>query len=60
MRAPLQENSFKQEFIYNGKIGNQAKFIYREFEDDVNSSIFKQDLIKVAKKVSKEAARLPK
>jgi hypothetical protein len=40
MRAPLQENSFKQEFIYNGKIGNQAKFIYREFEDDVNSSIF--------------------
>jgi len=45
MRAPLQENSFKQEFIYNGKIGNQAKFIYREFEDDVNRSTFQQDLI---------------
>ena len=35
---------FKQEFIYNGKIGNGLKFIYREFVDDTARPAFTQDL----------------
>ena len=44
MKAPIQENSFKQEFIYNGKTGQSIKFIYREFEDGFNRSTFQQDV----------------
>ncbi|MFY7987289.1 MAG: hypothetical protein ACOVNP_00290 [Flavobacterium sp.] len=35
---------FKQEFIYNGKVGNGIKFIYREFVDNTARPAFTQDL----------------
>ncbi len=35
---------FKQEFIYNGKVGNGIKFVYREFEDDFARPAFTQEL----------------
>lgn len=35
---------FKQEFIYNGKVGNGLKFIYREYVDDFARPAFTQDL----------------
>ncbi|MCP9755827.1 hypothetical protein EGI26_11735 [Lacihabitans sp. CCS-44] len=39
-----KELSFKQEFIYNGKVGNSIKFIYREFSDDFARPSFTQDI----------------
>ncbi|MGX7667606.1 hypothetical protein [Flavobacterium pedocola] len=35
---------FRQEFIYNGKVGNGIKFIYREFADDYARPAFTQEL----------------
>lgn len=35
---------FKQEFIYNGRVGNALKFIYREYIDDIARPAFTQDL----------------
>lgn len=35
---------FKQEFIYNGKVGNGIKFVYREFADDFARPAFTQEL----------------
>lgn len=35
---------FKKEFIYNGKVGNNVKFIYREFINDMARPAFNQDL----------------
>jgi hypothetical protein len=35
---------FKQEFIYNGRVGNGIKFIYREFVNDNVRPAFTQDL----------------
>ena len=35
---------FKQEFIYNGKVGSGLKFIYREFIDNTARPAFTQDL----------------
>jgi hypothetical protein len=35
---------FKQQFIYNGKINNGLKFIYREFINDMARPAFSQDL----------------
>ncbi len=35
---------FKQEFIYNGKVGNAIKFTYREYADDLARPAFTQDL----------------
>jgi hypothetical protein len=40
----IEDLSFKQEFIYNGKIGNSVKFIYREFKDDLARSSFNQEV----------------
>jgi hypothetical protein len=34
----------KQQFIYNGKSGNQIKFIYREFINDMARPAFTQEL----------------
>ena len=42
--APIQQTSFKQKFIYNGRVDNAVKFIYREFDEGVNRSTFQQDL----------------
>lgn len=36
--------SFKQEFIYNGKIDNSVKFIYREFVNDLARPSFTQEI----------------
>lgn len=35
---------FKQEFIYNGKVGSSLKFIYREYINDMARPAFNQDL----------------
>jgi hypothetical protein len=35
---------FKQEFIYNGRVGNALKFVYREYIDDYARPAFTQDL----------------
>jgi hypothetical protein len=35
---------FKQVFIYNGKVGNGVKFIYREFINNIARPAFQQDL----------------
>lgn len=35
---------FKQDFIYNGKVGNAIKFTYREYVDDLARPAFTQDL----------------
>lgn len=44
-RAILKENEyFKQEFIYNGRVGNALKFIYREYINDYARPAFTQDL----------------
>lgn len=37
-------NCFKQEFIFNGKVGNNLKFVYREFINDMARPAFNQDL----------------
>ncbi len=39
-----QEEYFKQEFIYNGRVGNALKFIYREYVFDQVRPAFTQDL----------------
>ena len=36
--------TLKKEFIYNGKIGNSVKFIYREFIDDLARPSFTQEI----------------
>lgn len=44
-KVVLNKNlSFKQEFIYNGKVGNSIKFIFREFVDDFARPSFTQDI----------------
>lgn len=37
-------NCFKQEFIYNGKVDNSIKFIYREYIRDMARPAFNQEL----------------
>ena len=44
MLSESKENNFKQQFIYNGKVDNGIKFIYREFVGGVARSSFQQDL----------------
>lgn len=39
-----EKDYFKQEFIYNGRVGNALKFIYREYINDYARPAFKQDL----------------
>lgn len=38
------EKSFKQQFIFNGKVGSSLKFTYREFVNDYARPAFNQDL----------------
>ena len=38
-------NNFKVEFIYNGRTGDEIKFIYREFINDLARPAFTQDLV---------------
>ena len=45
IKVPVPEKQyFKQEFIYNGKVGSGIKFIYREFVDNTARPAFTQDL----------------
>jgi len=39
-----RKDYFKQEFIYNGRVGNALKFIYREYVEDHARPAFTQDL----------------
>lgn len=41
---PKCENCFKQEFIFNGRVGNNLKFIYREYINDFARPAFTQEL----------------
>ncbi|WP_027880305.1 hypothetical protein [Mesoflavibacter zeaxanthinifaciens] len=44
-KSPVKDKKyFKQEFIYNGRIGNSLKFIYREYLNDYARPAFSQDL----------------
>lgn len=38
------EDYFKQEFIYNGRVNNSLKFIYREFSEDIARPSFTQEV----------------
>lgn len=38
------DDYFKQEFIYNGKVGSGVKFIYREYINNTARPAFQQDL----------------
>ncbi|NDP28499.1 MAG: hypothetical protein GZ087_13900 [Flavobacterium sp.] len=38
------KSCFKREFIYNGKVGKNVKFIYREFINDMARPAFNQEL----------------
>lgn len=45
LKLPIKEKDyFRQEFIYNGKVGNSLKFIYREFTNDYARPAFMQEL----------------
>ena len=44
LQSPLKDKNFKQQFIYNGKVDNAIKFIYREFSGNVARSSFQQDI----------------
>ncbi|MBP92643.1 MAG: hypothetical protein CMC55_00830 [Flavobacteriaceae bacterium] len=39
-----KKDFFKQEFIFNGRVGNALKFIYREYVNDYARPAFRQDL----------------
>jgi hypothetical protein len=39
-----EKANFKQEFIYNGRVGDALKFIYREYKNDYARPAFIQDL----------------
>ncbi len=39
-----ESESFKKEFIYNGRVDNYLKFIYREFYDDMARPSFTQEV----------------
>ena len=38
------DTCFKQEFIYNGRVDNDLKFVYREYVDNLARSSFTQEL----------------
>ncbi|MDA9035073.1 hypothetical protein N9H74_06185 [Hyphomicrobiales bacterium] len=38
------DNGISQQFIYNGRIGNEIKFIYREFSYNLNRGSFQQEV----------------
>ena len=38
------DSCFKQEFIYNGRVNNDLKFVYREYVDNLARSSFNQEL----------------
>ena len=38
------DNGFSQQFIYNGRVNNEIKFIYREFSSNLNRGSFQQEV----------------
>jgi hypothetical protein len=43
-KIKIQNNNFLQEFIYNGKVNNELRFIYREFSSDMIRPAFNQSV----------------
>jgi hypothetical protein len=43
-RAVQRQTNFVQEFIYNGRVDNNLKFIYREFTNDLARPAFTQEV----------------
>ncbi|BCO30733.1 hypothetical protein TspCOW1_08360 [Thiohalobacter sp. COW1] len=43
-KAVQYQDNFIQELIYNGRVGNNLKFIYREFSNDTIRPAFSQDV----------------
>lgn len=41
---PNCKNCFKQEFVFNGKVDNNLKFIYREYSENMARPAFTQEL----------------
>ena len=41
----VQEPSFRQELIYNGRIGDTIRVLYREFQNDMARPAFTQDVV---------------
>ena len=39
----LELPSFKQELVYNGRVGNNLKIIYREFSNNMARGAFSQE-----------------
>ena len=44
-KTRVRDTNFKQEFIYNGRIGNELKFIYREYKSNFARPAFTQELV---------------
>ena len=40
----LEDPAFSQELIYNGRVGNSVKFIYREFSNQMARAAFSQEV----------------
>ncbi len=40
-----KESNLSQEFVYNGRIGNELKFIYREYKSNLARPAFTQELV---------------
>lgn len=40
----IRRPQFRQELIYNGKVGNSVKFLYREFRGDIIRAPFSQEV----------------
>ena len=43
-KAVENKDNFIQELIYNGRVGNSLKFVYREFSDDLIRPAFSQEV----------------
>ena len=44
-KTRVRDTNFKQEFVYNGRIGNELKFIYREYKSNFARPAFTQELV---------------
>jgi hypothetical protein len=56
-----KRNSYVQELLYNGRIGNRVSFLYREFQNDVARPAFTQEItydLAEGKEVGFKGARL--
>jgi hypothetical protein len=57
----VRQPQFRQELIYNGKVGNSVKFLYREFHGDTMRAPFSQEVqydLQEGKTIGFKGARL--